>query len=85
MVGNADLFVNWARKSSLWYLLFRHACCGIELMQAGAFAVRHGPVRGVFRATPRQSDLMLVGRHDHHKMADRVKRPLRTDAPSRST
>ena len=26
LVGNADLFVNWARKSSLWYLLFATAC-----------------------------------------------------------
>ena len=36
MVGNADKFINWCRRSSLWYLLFATACCGIELMQAGA-------------------------------------------------
>lgn len=74
MVGNADLFVNWARKSSLWYLLFATACCGIELMQAGASRYDMDRFGAVFRATPRQSDLMLVAGTITHKMADRVKR-----------
>ena len=51
MVGNADLFVNWARKSSLWYLLFATACCGIELMQAGASRYDMDRFGAVFRAT----------------------------------
>ena len=51
MVGNADLFVNWARKSSLWYLLFATACCGIELMQAGASRYDLDRFGAVFRAT----------------------------------
>jgi NADH-quinone oxidoreductase subunit B len=74
MVGSADLFVNWARKSSLWYLLFATACCGIELMQAGASRYDMDRFGAVFRATPRQSDLMLVAGTITHKMADRVKR-----------
>ena len=74
LVGNADLFVNWARKSSLWYLLFATACCGIELMQAGASRYDLDRFGAVFRATPRQSDLMLVAGTITHKMADRVKR-----------
>ena len=74
LVGNADLFVNWARKSSLWYLLFATACCGIELMQAGASRYDMDRFGAVFRATPRQSDLMLVAGTITHKMAERVKR-----------
>src|SRR3972149_1246370 len=48
LVGNADQFVNWARKSSLWYLLFATACCGIELMQTGASRGGPDPVGGGF-------------------------------------
>jgi len=60
MVGNADKFINWCRKSSLWYLLFATACCGIELMQTGASRYDLDRFGAVFRATPRQSDLMIV-------------------------
>ena len=74
LVGSGDLFVNWARKSSLWYLLFATACCGIELMQAGASRYDLDRFGAVFRATPRQSDLMLVAGTITHKMAERVKR-----------
>ena len=52
---------NWARKSSLWPVTFGLACCAIEMMAAGAarFDIdRFGS--GIFRATPRQADLMIV-------------------------
>jgi len=54
--------------------LFATACCGIELMQAGASRYDMDRFGAVFRATPRQSDLMLVAGTITHKMADRVKR-----------
>jgi len=73
-VGIADLFVNWCRKSSLWYLLYATACCGIELMQAGASRYDMDRFGAVFRATPRQSDLLLVAGTISHKMAERVQR-----------
>jgi NADH-quinone oxidoreductase subunit B len=57
-----------------WYLLFATACCGIELMQAGASRYDLDRFGAVFRATPRQSDLMLVAGTITHKMAERVKR-----------
>jgi NADH-quinone oxidoreductase B subunit len=72
MVGNADKFINWCRRSSLWYLLFATACCGIELMQAGASRYDLDRFGAVFRATPRQSDLMIVAGTITHKMAERV-------------
>ncbi len=52
LVGSADQFVNWCRKSSLWYLLFATACCGIELMQTGASRYDLDRFGAVFRATP---------------------------------
>jgi len=68
-----DLF-NWGRKSSLWYLLFATACCGIELMQTGASRYDIDRFGAIFRATPRHADLMIVAGTITHKMASRVKR-----------
>jgi NADH-quinone oxidoreductase subunit B len=61
---------NWARKSSLWPVTFGLACCAIEMMAAGAarFDIdRFGA--GIFRASPRQSDLMIVAGTVTLKMA----------------
>ncbi|MCL4479408.1 MAG: NADH-quinone oxidoreductase subunit B [Deltaproteobacteria bacterium] len=69
-----DKFLNWSKKSSLWYMLFATACCGIELMQAGASRYDLDRFGSVFRATPRQSDLIIVAGTITHKMADRVKK-----------
>jgi NADH-quinone oxidoreductase subunit B len=54
-----ESFVNWSRATSLWPMTFGLACCAIEMMAAGASRFdfdRFGA--GIFRATPRQSDLM---------------------------
>ncbi len=70
-----DTIVNWARKFSLWPLTFGLACCAIEMM--AAVASRYDIDRfgaGVFRATPRQSDLMIVSGTVTNKMAPVVKR-----------
>jgi len=69
-----DKFIDWSKKSSLWYMLFATACCGIELMQAGASRYDLDRFGAIFRATPRQSDLMIVAGTITHKMADRVKK-----------
>jgi NADH-quinone oxidoreductase subunit B len=74
MFTTVDRFLNWSKKSSLWYMLFATACCGIELMQAGASRYDLDRFGAVFRATPRQSDLMIVAGTITHKMADRVKK-----------
>ncbi|MFS8654678.1 MAG: NADH-quinone oxidoreductase subunit B family protein [Limnochordia bacterium] len=69
-----DRVVNWARKSSLWYLLFGLACCAIEMMATGASKYDFDRFGMIFRASPRQADLMIVAGTVTGKMAPRIKR-----------
>lgn len=68
-----DEVINWGRKSSLWYLLFGLACCAIEMMQTGGPRADLDRFGSVFRATPRQSDLMIVAGTLTYKMASRCR------------
>ncbi len=75
IVTSADWLLNWAKSSSIWPMTFGLACCAIEMMATGASRFdldRFGA--GAFRATPRQSDLMIVAGTVTFKMADRVRR-----------
>src|SRR4029077_19472957 len=61
--------VAWARKNSMWPATFGLACCAIEMMAAGAGDYdlsRWG--REIFRAPPRQADLMIVAGRVSQKM-----------------
>jgi len=61
---------DWARESSVWPLTFGLACCAIEMMAAGASKfdmARFGSE--LFRASPRQADLMIVAGRVSQKMA----------------
>jgi NADH-quinone oxidoreductase subunit B len=68
-----DKLINLARSSSLYYLLFGLACCGIELMQAGGPRTDLDRFGFIFRASPRQSDLMIVAGTLTYKMAERCR------------
>jgi NADH-quinone oxidoreductase subunit B len=68
-----DEMLNWTRKSSLWYMLFGLACCAIEMMQTGGPRSDLDRFGAVPRATPRQSDLMIVAGTLTLKMALRTK------------
>ncbi len=69
-----DRVFEWGRESSLWYMLFGLACCAIEMMAAGAARFDLDRFGMMFRATPRQSDLMFVAGTVTKKMAPRVLR-----------
>lgn len=62
------------QAKSLWYLLFGTACCAIELMATGASRYDFDRLGMIFRASPRQSDLMIVAGTITYKMAPIVKR-----------
>ncbi len=74
-VGPVRNAVNWARKSALWPMTFGLACCAIEMIATGAgrFDIdRFGA--GVFRPSPRQSDLIIVAGTVTLKMGPVVRR-----------
>jgi NADH-quinone oxidoreductase subunit B len=62
--------VNWARTGSMWPLLFGLACCAIEMMagQASQYDMSRFGME-LNRASPRQSDLMIVAGRVSRKMA----------------
>ncbi|MBI3923062.1 MAG: NADH-quinone oxidoreductase subunit B [Armatimonadetes bacterium] len=73
-IGTIDKVFNWARKSSIWYMTFGLACCAIEMMATAAPKYDFDRFGMIPRATPRQSDLMIVAGTVTHKMATRVKK-----------
>ncbi|MGD8455852.1 MAG: NADH-quinone oxidoreductase subunit B family protein [Anaerolineales bacterium] len=67
--------VNWSRTRSMWPLLYGLACCAIEMMaaqDADYDMSRFG--MELMRATPRQSDLMIISGRVTRKMAPVLRR-----------
>jgi NADH-quinone oxidoreductase subunit B len=74
-VSTIDALINWGRSNSVWPLTFATSCCGIEMMAAGA--PRHDFARfgiEVYRASPRQADVIVVAGTIVRKMAPVLKR-----------
>jgi NADH-quinone oxidoreductase subunit B len=74
LLTSVELLAGYMRKSSLWPATFGLACCAIEMMSAGAprfDLARFG--MEVFRASPRQADLMIVAGRVSQKMAPVVR------------
>jgi len=70
LLTSLDRAVSWARKQSMWPATFGLACCAIEMMSAGAghYDLSRWGME-LFRASPRQSDLMIVAGRVSQKMA----------------
>ena len=70
LLGTLEKGVNWARTRSMWGATFGLACCAIEMMGTGASHNDLGRFgMEVFRASPRQADLMIVAGRVSQKMA----------------
>jgi NADH-quinone oxidoreductase subunit B len=70
ITGRLEDLVQWARSRSVWPATFGLACCAIEMMGAGGAhydIARFG--MEVFRASPRQADIMIVAGRVSQKMA----------------
>ncbi|KAI9369982.1 hypothetical protein BJX61DRAFT_517280 [Aspergillus egyptiacus] len=64
-----DQVANWARQSSLWPMTFGLACCAIEMMHLSTPRYDQDRLGIIFRASPRQSDVMIVAGTLTNKMA----------------
>lgn len=70
-----DELVRWAQSGSLWPMTFGLACCAVEMMQCASSRYdldRFGS--GLFRPSPRQSDLMIVAGTLCNKMAPALRK-----------
>jgi NADH-quinone oxidoreductase subunit B len=74
VVTTLEQAVNWARTNSMWPMLFGLACCAIEMMssQASSYDLSRFGME-LMRASPRQSDLMIVAGRVSRKMAPVVR------------
>ena len=70
LTGRIEDLVKWARRNSVWPATFGLACCAIEMMSVGAADYDISRLgMEVFRASPRQADLMIVAGRVSQKMA----------------
>ena len=60
IVTQVDWALNWATKSSIWPMTFGLACCAIEMMATGASRYDFDRFGTIFRASPRQSDVLII-------------------------
>lgn len=75
IVTNTYKAITWAQSGSIWPMFFGLACCAVEMMHAGA--ARYDMDRfgaGLFRGSPRQSDLMIVAGTLTNKMAPALRK-----------
>jgi NADH-quinone oxidoreductase subunit B len=68
-----DKVVNWSRSRSLWPMTFGLACCAIEMMATGAARFDLDRFGVLFRASPRQADLIVIAGTVTKKMAPVIK------------
>lgn len=74
MITPANSLISWARKGSLWPLTFGLACCAVEMMHATVSRYDFDRFGIIFRASPRQADLIIVAGTLTNKMAPALRR-----------
>ncbi|KAF9038311.1 NADH-ubiquinone oxidoreductase 20 kDa subunit [Hymenopellis radicata] len=74
VMSTLDKVANWARQSSIWPVTFGLACCAVEMMHMAAARYDQDRLGIIFRASPRQSEIMIVAGTLTNKMAPALRR-----------
>ncbi|PWN51504.1 NADH-ubiquinone oxidoreductase 20 kDa subunit [Violaceomyces palustris] len=74
VLSTLDKMVNWARQGSMWPMTFGLACCAVEMMHVATARYDQDRLGVVFRASPRQSDVMIVAGTLTNKMAPALRK-----------
>ena len=74
LLSKSTKLINWARHGSLYPLTFGLACCAVEMMHATVSRYDFDRFGVIFRATPRQADLIIVAGTLTFKMAPALRR-----------
>lgn len=69
-----DDLINWGRKGSVWPLTFGLACCAVEMMHTAAPRYDMHRFGVVFRASPRQADVIIIAGTLTNKMAPALRK-----------
>lgn len=72
--SKVDYLIRWARHGSFYPLTFGLACCAVEMMHATVSRYDYDRFGVIFRATPRQADLIIVAGTLTYKMAPALRR-----------
>eukprot|EP00127_Corallochytrium_limacisporum_P000744 Clim_evm30s25 gene=Clim_evmTU30s25 len=74
VLASLDDVVNWGRTGSMWPMTFGLACCAVEMMHAATPRYDMDRMGIIFRASPRQSDVMIVAGTLTNKMAPALRK-----------
>ncbi|KZO95545.1 NADH-quinone oxidoreductase [Calocera viscosa TUFC12733] len=74
VLSTIDQIVNWAREGSTWPMTFGLACCGVEMMHIAGPRYDQDRFGFMFRASPRQTDVMIVAGTLTNKMAPALRK-----------
>ncbi|KAH9931150.1 NADH-ubiquinone oxidoreductase 20 kDa subunit [Epithele typhae] len=74
VLSTLDKVANWARQGSMWPMTFGLACCAVEMMHMAAARYDQDRLGILFRASPRQSDIMIVAGTLTNKMAPALRK-----------
>lgn len=74
MLAKLDDVFDWAQSNSIWPMTFGLACCAVEMMHTAASRYDLDRIGSIFRASPRQSDAIIVAGTLTNKMAPALRK-----------